>query len=57
MDELAQAVHDLDLVGLEPPDEVPAERVSALGVLALEVLRAVLADDLDARFHEHRHVL
>jgi hypothetical protein len=25
-------------------------------VLALEVLRTVLADDLDAGFHQHRHV-
>jgi hypothetical protein len=37
-------------------DEVPAKRVAVLGVLALEILRAVLADDLDARLDEHRHV-
>ena len=45
MDELADAVHDLHLVRLEVPDEVPAERVAVLGVLRLEVLGAVLADD------------
>ena len=39
---------DLRLVRLQVADEVPAERVAVLGVLALEILRAVLADDLDA---------
>ena len=47
VDELAGAVDDLDLVRLQAADEVPAERVAVDGVLRLEVLRAVLADDLD----------
>ena len=55
MHELADAVHDLRLVRLQVPDEVPAERVAVLGVLALEVLRAVLADDLDPGLDEHSH--
>ena len=32
---------------------MPAERVAVLGVLRLEILRAVLAHDLDARLDEH----
>ena len=35
---------------------MPAERVAVLGVLRLEVLGAVLADDLDPRLDEQRHV-
>ena len=36
---------------------MPAERVAVLGVLRLEVLGPVLADDLDPGLGEHRHVL
>jgi len=35
---------------------MPAESIAVLGVLALELLRAVFADDLDARLDEHGHV-
>ena len=56
MDELADPVHDLHLVRLEVADEVPAERVAVLGVLRLEILRAVLADHGDARLEQRRHV-
>ena len=48
MDELADLVHDLRLSALEVADEVPAESVAVRRVLGLEVLRPVLADDLDA---------
>ena len=57
MDELAQLVHDLGLVRLQVPDEVPAEGVAVERVLALEVLRAVLPHDLDAGLRERRHLL
>ena len=57
MHELAERVHDLDLVRLEVPDEVPAEGVAVGRVLALEILRPVLADDLDAGFGERGHLL
>ncbi len=57
MHELAGAVHDLDLVRLQVADEVPAERVAVLGMLALEVLRAVLAHDLDPGLDEPPHLL
>ena len=56
MDELADLVHDLRLAALEVADEVPAERVAVALVLGHEVLRAVLADDLDARLGERGHV-
>ena len=52
MAELADRVHDLRLAALQVPDEVPAERVAVARVLRLEILRAVLADDLDARVGE-----
>src|SRR6266542_897217 len=45
--ELAELVHGLRLPALEVADEVPAEDVAVAGMLGLEVLRAVLADDLD----------
>ena len=35
---------------------MPAERVTVFGVLALEVLRAVLSDDFDAGFREGTQV-
>ena len=57
VDELADAVHELGLAALEVADEVPAERVAVGGVLRLEVLRAVLADDLDPRLGQRGHVL
>ncbi len=57
VDELADPVDDLHLVRLQAPDEVPAERIAVLGVLRLEVLDAVLADDLDAGLGEHAHLL
>ena len=56
MYELADAVHELRLVRLQVTDEVPAERVAVLGVLTLELLRAVLAHHLDTRLDEHGHV-
>jgi hypothetical protein len=56
VDELAEPVDDLRLVRLQVSDEVPVERVAEVGVLALEVLRAVLADDLDPGFDEDRQV-
>ena len=37
-------------------DEVPAERVAVLGVLRLEILRAVLSDDRHSGLDEHRHL-
>ena len=57
MDELADPVDDLRLAALEVADEVPAEGVAVDGVLGLQVLRAVLADDLDAGLGESGHVL
>jgi len=56
VDELADPVHDLHLVRLEPADEVPAERVAVLGVLGFEILDAVLTDDLDPCLGEDRHL-
>jgi hypothetical protein len=38
-------------------DEVPAERVAVARVLRLQILRAVLADDLDAGVREHAELL
>ena len=35
---------------------MPAERVAVFGVLAFEILRTVLTDDLDAGFREHTQV-
>ncbi len=52
MDELADSIDGLDLVRLEAADEVPAKRVSVLGVLGLQVLGAILADHLDAGLRE-----
>jgi hypothetical protein len=49
MAQLADRVDRLRLAALEVADEVPPERVAIAGVLRLEVLGAVLADDLDAR--------
>src|SRR5262249_8056750 len=57
VDELAEPVDDLDLVRLQMPDEVPPERVAVDGVLPLEVLRPVLAHDLDAGLDEGTHLL
>ena len=57
MHELAQLVHDLDLVRLQVPDEVPAEGVAVERVLALEVLRAVLPTTSTPGFRERAHVL
>ena len=54
MDELADPVHDLRLAALEVADEVPAEGVAVGGVLGLQVLGAVLADDLDPGLGERR---
>src|SRR5581483_7861746 len=60
--ELADRVDDLRLATLQMADEVPAEGVAVARVLRLEILRAVLTDDLDSRFRERaelvdRHVL
>ena len=52
MTELACCIHDLRLAALQMTDEVPPERVAVAGVLHLEVLRAVLPHDLDARVGE-----
>ena len=57
VDELAELVHDARLVRLEGADEVPAEPVAVELVLALQVLGAVLADDLEPRLGEHAHLL
>ena len=57
MHELAELVHDLDLVRLQVPDEVPAERVAVARMLALEILRSVLADDLDTGLCERAQLL
>src|SRR4051812_30357095 len=46
MAELAELVDRLRLAALEVTDEVPAESLAVAGVLGLEILRAVLADDL-----------
>ena len=56
MHELAEPVHDLHLVRLQVADEVPAERVAVEGVLALEILRAVLPHHLDPRLCERSHL-
>ena len=50
--ELADLVHDLRLVRLQVADEVPAKRIAVDRMLCQEILRAVLADDLDARLGE-----
>src|SRR5206468_12707912 len=55
--ELAQLVHGLGLAALQVADEVPAEGRSIAGVLGLEVLGAVLADDLDPSLGERAEVL
>ena len=47
-------VDHLRLVRLQVADEVPAERVAVDGVLALEILGAVLPHDLDARLPRGR---
>ena len=57
MHELADPVHDLHLVRLQVTDEVPAEDVAVGGVLALEILSAVLSDDLYSGLDENRHLL
>jgi hypothetical protein len=46
--ELAQLADRRRLAALEVADEVPAERVAPALVLGREVLRAILADDVDA---------
>ena len=51
--ELADRVDDLRLAALQVADEVPAERIAVARVLRLEILRAVLADDVDAGVDEH----
>ena len=48
MAQLAELVDDLRLAALQVADEVPAERVAVARVLRLEILRTVLADDLDS---------
>ena len=50
--ELAQLADRLRLAALQVADEVPAEAVAVARVLRLEILRAVLADDLDTRGRE-----
>src|SRR5207248_3256000 len=55
--ELAQLVDRLRLAALEMPDEVPAEGVAVARVLGLEVLRAVLAHDLDSGLGERAELL
>ena len=57
MHELAEAVHDLHLVRLQVPDEVPAEGVAVARVLALEILRSVLAHHLDTGLCEGAQVV
>ena len=57
MEELADRVHGLHLAALEMPDEVPAEGVAVDRVLRLEILRAVLAHDLDSGLGEDRQLL
>ena len=52
MTELACCIHDLRLAALQMTDEMPPERIAVVGVLHLEVLRAVLPHDLDARVGE-----
>ena len=46
-----------DLAALHVADEVPGEAIAVLGVLGLEVLRAVLADPRDAGLDECAEVL
>src|SRR5439155_27229696 len=55
--ELADAVDDLRLPALQVADEVPAEGVAVGRVLRLQVLRAVLADDLYAGLGQNGHLL
>ena len=57
MHELADAVQDFRLVGLQVPDEVPPEGVTVDGVLAFEVLRPVFTHDPHARLGQNSHVL
>src|SRR5436190_9987957 len=56
VDELADPVHDLRLVRLQVADEVPAENIAVFGVLRLEILCAILADDVNAGLGENLHV-
>jgi hypothetical protein len=55
--QLADRVHGLRLAALEVADEVPAESVAVAGVLHLQVLGPVLADDLDARLGQDRQLV
>ncbi len=57
MHELADLVHNLDLVRLQMADEVPPECIAVGRVLALEVLCSVFANDLDAGAGECGHLL
>src|SRR3954451_3552610 len=50
--QLAELADGLRLPALEMPDEVPAERIAPACMLRLDILRAVLADDLDARLRQ-----
>ena len=52
MAKLAERVDDRRLSALEVADEVPPEPRAVPVVLGLEVLCAVLADDLDSRVRE-----
>jgi hypothetical protein len=47
VNELADRAHGLRLPALEVADEVPAEFVAVPGMLGLEILGPVLADDVD----------
>jgi hypothetical protein len=55
--ELAELADGRRLPALEVADEVPAKAVAVGGVLALQVLRPVLAHHLDARLGEGSEVL
>jgi hypothetical protein len=55
--ELAELAHDGGFAALQVPDEVPAEGVAVAVLLRLQVLRAILAKDLDAGLGQSGQVL
>jgi hypothetical protein len=57
MAKLAERVDDRCLSALEVADEVPPESRAVPVVLGLEVLGAILADDLDSRVREQAELV
>src|SRR5207245_1865468 len=57
MTELARRIDDLRLPALQVTDEVPPEHVRVATVFRFEILRPVLADDLDSGVGQRLHVV